>query len=468
MFCGCDACHFQVEPNTHTCPVCLGLPGALPVPNKTACDWTIKLGLALNCSINQHTFFERKNYFYPDLPKGYQITQLQKPFSVNGFLIIDGHKVRINRAHLEEDTGKSIHQGQDTLLDFNRSGVPLVEIVSEPDIVSAAEAKKYLSKVQQIIRYLDISDADIEKGSMRCEPTVNVKIEIDGQAYFTPLVEIKNVASLTGVSAAIDYEVNRQITEFEEKRIVKSPGNKTTRGYDAARQATFLQRQKEGSADYRYFPEPDIPPIYYEESSINTIRESLPEMPDSKIKRYQTEYGLSDYDANLIAQDMVSATTFDGIVGFVAQQHPQQASKFAKHTANLFLGPVRTYLNEQKKNITDLNLTPRFFWELFTANEEGKISSSVSKQLIVESHLLQESPLEIAAKRGLIQISDNEKINKLAKQVIADNPRAISDYRQNPASIGFLIGQLMKLSGGAANPTLARQILQQLLKESSS
>mgnify|MGYP001454628793 FL=1 len=282
MFCGCDANHFHVEANTHTCPVCLGLPGALPVPNKKACEWCIKLGLALGCTINEETFFERKNYFYPDLAKSYQITQLQKPFAINGHLNIDGHDIRINRAHMEEDTGKSVHIDGSTLLDFNRSGVPLVEIVSEPDIESAEEAKKYLNKLQQIIRYLGISDADIEKGSMRCEPTVNVKIEDESGTYYTPLAEIKNVASLTGVMNAINYEIKRQIDQYQSDQIAKNSTNKTTRGWDADKNQTFLQREKEGSADYRYFPEPDIPPIIFSKEQVEEIRKTLPKLPDEK------------------------------------------------------------------------------------------------------------------------------------------------------------------------------------------
>ena len=284
MFCSCNAEHFHAQPNAHTCPVCLGLPGALPVPNKTACEWTIKLGLALGCSINGESFFERKNYFYPDLPKGYQITQLQKPFAINGKLDVNGRLIRINRAHQEEDTGKSVHIYGTTLLDFNRSGVPLVEIVSEPDLQSAEEAKKYLNKIQQLIRYIGVSDADIEKGSMRCEPTINLCID---DKYYTPLAEIKNVASLTGVMNAINYEIKRQAEQFEVDHQEKSSKNKTTRGWDAEKNQTFLQREKEGSADYRYFPEPDIPPIIFTKDQIEAIRATLPELPDAKFAKYK-------------------------------------------------------------------------------------------------------------------------------------------------------------------------------------
>lgn len=467
MFCGCDATHFHVEPNTHTCPVCLGLPGALPVPNKTAIDWCLKLGLALGCTVNKQSFFERKNYFYPDLAKGYQISQYQKPFTVNGLIEISGHKIRINRAHLEEDTAKSVHLNQGdndiTLIDFNRCGVPLVEIVSDPDIPSPEIAKEYLLKIQQIVRYLNISDADIEKGSMRCEPTVNLKIEEDGQIFYTPMVEIKNVASLTGVQTAIQFEINRQSKQFQEDKITKSPSNKTTRGWDADKNQTFLQREKEGSSDYRYFPEPDIPPFEFTDSQIEEIRITIPELPDTKIFRYQADYGLSPYDSETLTSDFDFSQAFESIVDFVSQKNGVDVKKFAKFTANLFNGPVKTYLNEQQKTVNDLKLGPRFFWELFDAVEKSEISTTVARQLIVECYVTGKLPLDLAKEKGLLQVSDIGKIEELAKKVLSDNPKAAQDYKNNPNSIGFLIGQLMKLSAGSANPQIAKETLEKLL-----
>ena len=445
MFCGCDASHFHVEPNTHTCPVCLGLPGALPVPNKVACEWCIKLGLALGCSINLDSFFERKNYFYPDLAKGYQITQLQKPFAVNGKLTIDGHEIRINRAHLEEDTGKSVHVGDETLIDFNRSGVPLVEIVSEPDIASPEEAKKYLQKIQRIVRYLGISDADIEKGSMRCEPTVNVKI---GDIY-TPLVEIKNVASLTGVMTAIQYEIDRQIKQYQIDHVTKNATNKATYGWDADKSQTFLQREKEGSADYRYFPEPDIPPIYFTSDQIETIRATLPELPDQKITHYKA-LKLSDYDANLLSEDINFSAIFDYVLD------DSTDPEFAKFITNLFIGPLKTIEIEKSK------VNPVFFKNLF--DNKDKLSSTAIKQLILDSYHSGTDPLLLAKEQNLFQVSDTGQIEEFAKKVIADNPKAVADYRQNPASIGYLVGQLMKATGGSANPLIAKNIIEKFLK----
>ncbi len=462
MFCGCPADHFHVDPNTHTCPVCLGLPGALPVPNKTACLWCIKIGLALNCSINLESFFERKNYFYPDLPKGYQITQLQKPFSVSGFLDLDGHKVRINRAHMEEDTAKSQHQlvdGQEaTLLDFNRSGVPLVEIVSEPDLVSAAEAKLYLTKIQQIVRYLGVSDADIEKGSMRCEPTINLKIEEDGQLFYTPLVEVKNVASLTGVQMAIDYEIKRQTEEFNKTNQTKSSTNKTTRGWDADKGKTFLQRQKEGSADYRYFPEPDIPPVVFTSKDIDDLKTSLPELPDQKIARYQKQYGLSLKDTDQICADCSLVSVFEKVVGNSTDK------EYAKFIANMLLGPLKEYLNQQQIEIDINKINSVYFEATYKAISDNQISSTVAKQVVVESYTSGQDPLKIAKDRGLLQVSDTQELEKIVDKVLKDNPSVVANYKKNPNVIGFLIGAVMKQSGGSANPQLVKGIIEKKLK----
>ncbi len=462
MFCGCSAEHFHVDPNTHTCPVCLGLPGALPVPNITACQWCIKLGLTLGCTANLTSFFERKNYFYPDLAKGYQLTQLEKPFVINGKITVDGHEIRINRAHMEEDTGKSVHIndfGQDlTLIDYNRCGVPLVEIVSEPDITSPEMAKNYLLKLQQIIRYLGISDADIEKGSMRCEPTVNLSIEDNGEFFYTPLVEIKNVASLTGVQTAIQYEIDRQTKTFEETREVKSKTNKTTRGWDAVKNQTFMQREKEGSSDYRYFPEPDIPQITFTETEIEEIRATIPELPDQKFARYQSEFGLNEYDANLLSQDLDFSKCFEKAISL------NPIKDVAKLVANLFLGSLRTHLNETQEELDINKINPEFFKNLFDSVSKSEISATVAKQVIVESYQSQIDPVGIARSKGLIQVSDTNEIEKIAKEVLAQNAKAVEDYKKNPASIGFLIGQLMKASKGSANPAVAKTILEKLLQ----
>jgi len=349
---------------------------------------------------------------------------------------------------MEEDTGKSIHENSVTLLDFNRSGVPLVEIVSEPDIQSSEEAKKYLGKLQQIIRYINISDADIEKGSMRCEPTVNVKIEDNGKAYYTPLVEIKNVASLSGVMNAIDYEIKRQINQYQSDKIEKNSSNKTTRGWDADKNQTFLQREKEGSADYRYFPEPDIPPLFFSSEEIESIRKTLPLLPDQKINFYKN-LGLSDYDANLLADSKEFSEIFDKIISV------DTSSEYVKFCANLLIGPLKTITLEVDK------INPQSFKKLF--DKKSELSSTAIKQLILDSYNSGQDPLDLAKEQNLFQISDTNALEEMAREVIKNNPKAFDDYRKNPLAIGFLIGQLMKVSHGSANPQLAKEIFEKLL-----
>jgi aspartyl-tRNA(Asn)/glutamyl-tRNA(Gln) amidotransferase subunit B len=346
---------------------------------------------------------------------------------------------------MEEDTGKSVHTGGETLLDFNRSGVPLVEIVSEPDIQSPEEAKKYLLKIQQVVRYLGISDADIEKGSMRCEPTINV--EIDGQ--FTPLVEIKNVASLTGVMTAIQYEIDRQIGQFKIDGITKATGLKSTRGWDADKNETFLQREKEGSADYRYFPEPDIPPIIFSKEQIEEIKKTLPEMPDIKFAKYKA-LNLSDYDSNLLSEDATFSSIFEKILN--GSTDPE----YAKFAANLLIGPLKTIEIESDK------INPVFFKNLF--DRKSDLSSTAIKQLILDSYTSGTDPLVLAKDQNLFQVSDTGAIEEIAKKVIAANPKAVADYQKNPLSIGFLVGQVMKESKGSANPILTKEVLEKLLK----
>jgi aspartyl-tRNA(Asn)/glutamyl-tRNA(Gln) amidotransferase subunit B len=338
---------------------------------------------------------------------------------------------------MEEDAGKNIHENGQTLIDFNRAGVPLVEIVSEPDISSAEIAKKYLIRLQQIVRYLGISDADIEKGSMRCEPTINLKIEEDGKTFFTPLVEVKNIAGLSGVLDAINFEIKRQTTT------TPPPGGKTTRGWDADHKRTFVQREKEGSDDYRYFPEPDIPPFENIEYDKN-----LPELPDAKIKKY-IDWGISSIDAETIIADQNFAICFEKAVG--------ENTKFAKQISNLFLGPLKIELDINKINTT-------YFKDIIESLNKNEISSTVAKLIILESYQTDKNPLDIAKSKNLLQVSDTNKIEEIAKKVIADNPKAVEDYKKNPNSIGFLLGQVMRASSGCANPSLTKEILEKLLK----
>lgn len=321
MFCGCLADHFAKEPNTQTCPVCLGLPGALPVVNKKAIKSTILFGLAINCEIPKNSHFDRKNYFYPDLPKGYQISQYNEPFCIDGRIFLDNEKpIRIRRVHLEEDTAKLLHEeinGEKvTLIDFNRSGVALMEIVSEPDLNSSDEAKEYLEKLQQLVRYLDIAGADMEKGSMRCEPNVNLEIKEGNRVYYTPIVELKNINSFRFVKKAIDFEIKRQFDEFCEKRIEKTRGNKETRGWDDIKQITVSQRTKEEANDYRYFPDPDIPPIEWAEEQLMAYRSRLAaiELPWEKKARFIEQYKLSDYQTEILTEDKKMADYYESCV----------------------------------------------------------------------------------------------------------------------------------------------------------
>jgi len=368
MFCGCRADHFGKEPNTQTCPVCLGLPGALPVPNKKAIEWTILLGLALGSEIPKFSCFDRKNYFYPDLPKGYQISQYEKPFCLGGRLILDSGKiVRIRRAHLEEDTAKLLHEKinneEVTLVDFNRSGVPLVEVVSEPDLNSADEAKEYLEKMQQLVRYLEISDADMEKGSMRCEPNVNLEIKDQDHLYYTPIVELKNINSFRFVKKAIDFEIKRQFEEFVKAGIQKTKGNKQTRGWDENKQITVLQREKEEANDYRYFPEPDIPPIEWDEESLKNFKLRIKEyeLPGDKKKRFIQQFGLSEYQAKILTNNKEMADYFEKCVKIGGVKEAEIANVIINKKAPENLSPEKLieyiFCSKQKNQISDEELS---------------------------------------------------------------------------------------------------------------
>jgi aspartyl-tRNA(Asn)/glutamyl-tRNA(Gln) amidotransferase subunit B len=394
MFCGCPADHFGREPNTQTCPVCLGLPGALPVPNRKAIEWTILLGRSLEGEIQKFSRFDRKNYFYPDLPKGYQISQYEEPFILGGRIVLDsGKEVRVRRVHLEEDTGKLLHQRIDeedwTLIDFNRSGVPLVEIVSEPDLVTSDEAKEYLEKLHQIVRYLGISDADMEKGSMRLEPNVNLEIEDESKLFYTPIVEIKNINSFRFAKRAIDYEIERQFEVFKEKGIEKTKGNKETRGWDEERGVTVSQRVKEEASDYRYFPEPDMPPIEWtaEQLRIFQLQIAKYELPGAKKERFIKEYGLTAYQANILTQEGEGADFYEeaAAVGKALKVEP-------KELANVIIN------KRAPANISALELAN------FIASKKQKVEVSEEKMDMTIDRLLEEHPEVVEAyKKGKVQ-----------------------------------------------------------------
>jgi len=420
MFCGCPADHFGKEPNTQTCPVCLGLPGALPVPNEKAIESCLLIGLALNCRVNTKSKFDRKQYFYPDLAKGYQISQYDQPFCSDGFVVLDsGKKIGIERVHMEEDTGKLQHivlEGKKvSLVDFNRSGVPLVEIVSRPDMSSSVEAKEYLKKIYEIIRTIGVSSADMEKGQMRLEPTVNVCLEDEKEKHYTPLSEIKNINSFNFASQAIDFEVVRQTAEYEKTGIEKSATNKTTRGYDSVKKITFLQRTKEEAKDYRYFPEPDIPPFIIENELIEKLRKELPFLPDEQVLEL-VNLGIDKKDAKILVSFHQPALT---AIKLMTQRQDVDIKKLA----SLIVNKKIEYSNDAVNQIYDqyLKLT--------------KVGNTNAEQL-----------------------------KTVVEKIIADNPSIVAEYKKGKTNVaGFFVGQAMKATRGTANPQTLNKIILDLL-----
>ena len=407
MFCGCSAKHFGEKPNTRVCPVCLAMPGALPVPNKRAIDWCIMIGLALNCKISKVSKFDRKNYFYPDLPKGYQISQYDEPFGLGGFINVksmpssktEDKKIRIRRVHMEEDAGKLIHEKVNgkraTLIDFNRSGVPLVEIVTEPDFENAFQVTQYLQKLQQIVRYLDVSNADMEKGDMRLEPNISLRKQ-GSKALPNYKVEVKNINSFRFVSKAIDEEVMRQTKILEEG---KTPAQET-RGWNEAKNTTVSQRLKEEAHDYRYFPEPDIPPIRFTQNQISNIKNQIPELPDDKQKRFANEFNITDYDAEILVRERSLADYFEEAVK-VGSKHKVLPKQIANYIIN--------------KKLDLENTVPAELIELVLATSQtANVSSSELKEAV--------------------------------EQTLLANPKAVGDYKNGKTQVlGFLIGKTKAL-----------------------
>ncbi|HBQ51114.1 hypothetical protein A3B42_04270 [Candidatus Daviesbacteria bacterium RIFCSPLOWO2_01_FULL_38_10] len=409
MFCRCSADYFGKEPNTHVCPVCLGLPGALPVPNKKALEYCMMIGLALGCKISEKSLFERKNYFYPDLPKGYQISQYRWPLCVDGWIEIAGRKIRINRAHQEEDTGKLNHRGNETMIDFNRSGVPLVEIVTEPDFRGVEEVRDYAKKLQQLFRYLGVSNADMEKGDMRLEANVSVRPElVEGLPNYR--VELKNINSFRFMVAAIEYEIKRQISELEAgKKLTQE-----TRGWNEQKKETYLQRSKEEAHDYRYFPEPDIPEISLQSSAIR-LQQQMPELPWDKLARFQKQYGLTKQQAEILTESRELADFYEETVRDGAD---------IKQAAN--------YIINRKINIEEV----------------------LPAQVVISIK---------GTSMGII--SDEESLKKLAKEAIAENPKAVEDFQKGKESVlQALIGTVMRKSSGKADASKVAEILLKYLR----
>ena len=459
MFCGCASDYFAAPPNTRVCAVCLGMPGVLPVINRSAVDLTILTGLALGCTIPPHSKFDRKNYPYPDLMKGYQISQYDEPLCSGGVVPIelDGarREIELERIHLEEDTARLLHREGDggySLLDVNRSGVPLMEIVSTPDMHSSEEAVAYLRELRRTLRYLDVSDADMEKGSFRCD--ANISLRCPGDPLGSK-VEIKNMNSFRAVQRAIESEIRRQTVVLDSGGSVEQE----TRGYIDATGGTASQRSKEEAHDYRYFPEPDLPPLEIGEARLADIRARLPELPDAKRERFEREYGLAATEAGLLAETRARADAFEAAV---AASKPERAPAVARW----LIGDVAALLNQAggDAELADTPLTPGHVAELVGLVEDEVITAATAKQVLAAAFESGDAPTAIVEERGLAQLRDDEGLARIATDVIDANEQAVADYRGGKESaIKFLVGQVMRATRGRADPNEAQSALRSVL-----
>ena len=452
-----DSTEFGNEQNSQISPITLGMPGVLPVLNKECVNMGIKLGLALNCEIPEKCKFDRKQYFYPDLPKGYQISQYDEPICVNGYLDINGKRIGITRAHLEEDAGKLVHVGAAgiagstySLVDLNRAGTPLLEIVSEPDMRSSEEAKNYMEELRNIVRYIGVCDGNLEEGSMRCD--ANISIMPKGSKEFGTRAEIKNVNSFRALQRAIEYEIDRQIELVEDGEEVVQE----TRLWDDNAGETRSMRGKEDAHDYRYFPEPDLMPLSISREWVEEVRKTLPELPSQKRQRYM-DLGLSEYDASVIVEQMQSALFFDKVL---------ELGGNAKIAVNFMMGEIAAYLKENHIEITDTKLTPENLVELIGLIEKGTISNNIGKQILIDMLQTGEKASAIVEKKGLSQITDVDAIRKMVEEVVANNPNQVEQYKSGKTNIlGFFVGQIMKATKGRANPKTVNEILLELLND---
>lgn len=460
IFCNC-ATEFGSDPNTQVCPVCMGMPGVLPVLNQRVLEFAVKAGLALKCQIATFSKFDRKQYFYPDLPKNYQVSQYDLPIAEHGGIEIetldaDGKPVRkrigITRLHMEEDAGKLVHGGSDrlsgstfSLADYNRAGVPLAEIVSEPDIRSGQEAAEYAQELRRILRYLGVSDGNMQEGSLRCD--VNISVRPVGTEKFGTKVEIKNMNSFNAIQRAIEYEIERQIEEIESGgRIIQE-----TRLWEEGAQRTISMRTKEGASDYRYFPEPDLPPIEVTAEQLAQWQSELPELPAQKRHHYEEDLGLSPYDARVITDDRTVAEYFEAVVA---------AKGNAKQAANWLMGDIAAYLNTEKLHITEIPLKPTELAELIQLIENNTISNKIGKDLLPDLLSKGGSPKALVESRGLIQISDPAVIEAAIDKAIAENPKELEKYKGgNTKLLGFFVGKVLKETGGRADPKLTNELL---------
>ncbi|WP_366922822.1 Asp-tRNA(Asn)/Glu-tRNA(Gln) amidotransferase subunit GatB [Metallumcola ferriviriculae] len=458
IFCACST-EFGGDPNTHVCPVCLGLPGVLPVLNKEVVDYALKAGLALNCQIAEYSKFDRKNYFYPDLPKAYQVSQYDLPICEHGYLDIevDGKtkRIGITRLHMEEDAGKLVHQGtaivesNSSLVDYNRTGVPLVEIVSEPDMRSAEEAKAYLEKVKAILQYTEVSDCKMQEGSLRCD--ANISVRPKGTEKLGTKAELKNMNSFKALQKAIEYEIARQIELIEDgEKVVQE-----TRSWDENKGISVSLRSKEEAHDYRYFPEPDLVPLVIDKQWVERIRATLPELPDDRKQRLVNELGLPEYDAAVITGSKDLADYLDRCLEY----YPD-----AKKVSNWIMGELLRLLNNSNMEPAEAPVEPKEMAELLKLMDKGTISGTIAKQVFEEMFNTGKSAAEIVAAKGLEQISDQSELEKIVEKVITDNPQSVADYRGGKKqAAGFMVGQVMKATRGKANPKLVNELLQKKL-----
>ena len=467
MFCSCSVDYQDAPPNSVVCPVCMGMPGVLPVINRRAVEFVTRTGLALNCTIAGHTKFDRKNYPYPDLMKGYQISQYDQPIATDGNLVIkaNGHEkmVGITRVHLEEDVAKLLHRTDQvgetySLLDVNRSGVPLMEIVSEPDMRSPDEARSYLTRLRAILQYIEVSTAYMEEGSFRCD--ANISVRPVGSERLGTKVEIKNMNSFRSVHRALQYEEDRQVQAVREgQRIVQE-----TRGWVEDRGVTVSQRSKEYASDYRYFPEPDLPPVMIDPLWVEELRKSLPELPKARKTRFVKQYGLLDYDANLLTSTRPMADFFESAM-HVKPQTGESERHLAKSVSNWVLGELSRLLNLTGADIASVKTQPGDLIELLEMVDSGTLSTTMARTVFEEMFHTGKPPREIAAASDMVQISDVGSIQPMVEEVIAGNPRPVADYLSGKeTAIRFLVGQVMKTTKGKANPQLVTKALQEKLE----
>ncbi len=454
MFCGCST-RFGAEPNTQTCPVCAGLPGALPVINKKAIEYVIKTGLALNCEITTYSRFARKNYFYPDLPKGYQISQYELPLCRGGFLEISSNgqkrRVRLTRIHLEEDAGKNIHEstGEYSLIDLNRAGVPLMEIVTEPDIRTPKEAAEFMRRLRMVLRYLDVCDGNMEQGSLRCD--ANISVRPMGQKEFGVKTEIKNMNSFRFIEKALDYEIKRQI------KILKEGGKiiQETRLFDSNKGITESMRSKEEAHDYRYFPEPDLMPVEVDRAWLEEIKLQIVELPDAKRKRFISEYRLPEHDTELLTSERTMAEWFEEAVKVGGEP---------KTVSNWIMGELMRLLNEENKQIEECGLKPVQLVDLLKLIDRGTISGKIAKAVFEEMYKTGKDADTIVKEKGLIQITDEAGIEAVVDEVLQKNPKELERFKAGEEKLmGFFVGQVMKKTKGKANPKIVNELLKKKL-----